>query len=277
MNPVYEKVIKCYECVRKMTDFEPKIGITLGSGLGGFADKIKCVKEVSYKDIEGFPVSTVPGHAGKFVFGYLDEVPVVVMSGRVHYYEGYDITDVVLPIRLMKLFGAEVFFVTNAAGGVNRDFNVGDLMMITNHISSFVPNPLIGENIEEFGTRFPDMTDVYTAKYQEIIKKCANDLGINIKQGTYCQTTGPSFETPAEVDMFRILGADAVGMSTVTEAITARHMGMKIAGISLITNKAAGLNEKPLTHEEVKAAGDEAAPKFEKIVKAVIKEIYQTL
>ena len=277
MNKVYDKLIKCLECVRSKTDFEPKIAITLGSGLGAYARNINSVAEINYHDIDGFPVSTVPGHAGKFIFGYLDEVPVVLMSGRVHFYEGYEISDVVLPIRLMKMLGAETFFVTNAAGGINYDYNVGDLMMINGHISSFVTNPLIGPNIDELGTRFPDMTDVYTASYQEIIKNAADSLGINIREGVYCQTTGPSFETPAEINMFRTIGVDAVGMSTVVEVIAARHMGMKIAGISLITNKAAGLNEEPLTHEEVKAAADAAAPKFEALVTESVKQIYKTL
>ncbi len=275
MNEIYEKVLRVTGCIREKTDFKPAVAITLGSGLGGFAKKVKCECEISYSEIEGFPVSTVPGHDGRFIFGYIDEVPVVLMSGRVHFYEGYSITDVVLPIRVMKLLGAESFFVTNAAGGINADFNVGDLMMITSHISSFVTNPLIGANIEELGTRFPDMTDVYTKEYQDIIRNAACDLGINIREGVYCQTTGPSFETPAEVNMFRILGADAVGMSTVVEVIAARHMGMKVSGISLITNKAAGLNESPLTHDEVKAAADEAAPKFEALVSAVVKGIYR--
>lgn len=266
MNPVYQKLQDTLSCVRKKTDFVPQIGLVLGSGLGGYAEQMDVVCEVDYHDIEGFPVSTAPGHAGKFEFGYLNEVPVVLMNGRVHYYEGYSMQDVVLPIRLMHLLGADTLFLTNASGGINPEFHVGDLMLITGHISSFVPNPLAGENINELGVRFPDMTHVYDEELQNIIRREAEKNGISIREGVYLQTAGPSYETPEEINMFRLLGADAVGMSTVVEAIAANHMGMKICGISCISNKAAGMNEKPLTQEEVKIAGEQAAPRFTKLV-----------
>lgn len=268
---VYEKLQNCYECVRKKTDFVPKAAIVLGSGLGDYAENIKVETEIPYSDIEGFPVSTVSGHAGKFIFGYIDEIPVVCMKGRVHYYEGYDVKDVVLPTRLMKLLGAEILFLTNAAGGVNTSFHAGDLMLITDHISLFAPNPLIGANIEELGVRFPDMSSVYDKKLQEIIRRKAKENDIYLQEGIYAQLTGPSFESPAEIRMMRTLGCDAVGMSTVVEAIAANHCGMRICGISCISNLAAGMTANPLTHEEVQEAADMAAPRFKKLVTESVK------
>ena len=277
MNQAYEKLTGCLECIRKKTDFVPKVGIVLGSGLGEYAEEIQVVKEIPYGEIEGFPVSTVPGHAGKFIFGYLDEIPVVCMKGRVHYYEGYPITDVVLPTRLMKLLGAQILFLTNAAGGVNTSFHAGDLMLIKDHISVFAPNPLIGQNIEELGVRFPDMSSVYDEELQELIKKTAKEQHIFLQEGIYAQLTGPSFESPAEIRMLRTLGCDAVGMSTVVEAIAANHMGMKICGISCISNLAAGLSKKPLCHEEVQEAADEAAPNYKRLVTGSVKAMRNLL
>lgn len=274
MNGIYDKLIHCFECVRKKTDFEPKVAIVLGSGLGDYAETLRVVDELSYGEIDGFPVSTVPGHAGKFIFGYIkddeasqqDEIPVVCMKGRVHFYEGYPISDVVLPVRLMKLMGAKVLFLTNAAGGVNTSFHAGDLMMIKDQIAVFAPNPLIGANMDELGTRFPDMSEVYDRDLQKVILRTAKENGIFLQEGVYAQLTGPSFESPAEIRMLRSLGCDAVGMSTVVEAIAANHMGMKICGISCICNLAAGMTANPLTHEEVQAAADEAAPRFKRLV-----------
>ncbi len=271
MNRVYEKLLSCYENVRKKTDFRPEAAIVLGSGLGNYAEQIKVAAEISYSEIEGFPVSTVPGHAGRFIFGYIDETPVVCMKGRVHYYEGYPISDVVLPIRLMKLMGAEILFLTNAAGGVNPSFHAGDLMMIKDQISVFAPNPLIGENIDELGVRFPDMSAVYDRELQDIIVKAAKENHIFLQEGVYAQLTGPSFESPAEIRMLRGMGVDAVGMSTVVEAIAANHMGMRICGISCISNLAAGMTANPLTHEEVQEAADMAAPNFMKLMTESVK------
>lgn len=266
-NAVYDKLLRCYECFKEKIDFKPEVAVVLGSGLGNFARTVEVVSELPYSDIEGFPVSTVPGHAGKFIFGYIEKVPVVLMQGRVHYYEGYQISDVVLPARLMKLMGARILFLTNAAGGINPAFHAGSLMMITDHISSFAPNPLIGPNIDELGTRFPDMTHVYDEDLQEILRSMAKQNDIELFEGIYAQMTGPSFESPAEIKMLQMLGASAVGMSTVVEAIAANHMGMKICGVSCISNLAAGMNTAPLTHEEVQEAANAVAPKFEKLLR----------
>ena len=270
MNLIYEKLQNCLRSVRDKTDFVPKVAIVLGSGLGDYADDIQVEYELSYSAIEGFPVSTVPGHAGKFIFGYVNEVPVVCMKGRVHFYEGYPISDVVLPIRLMKLMGAEILFLTNASGGVNANFNAGDFMLITDHIACFAPNPLIGANIEELGTRFPDMSEIYDKELAQIIRESAKEAGVPLQEGVYVQLTGPSFESPAEIRLLRTLGADAVGMSTVVEAIAANHCGMKICGISCVCNLAAGMTENPLTHVEVQEAADKAAPMFKRLMTAAV-------
>lgn len=275
MGQVYEKLQRCYENVRQKMEerhsmFVPKVAIVLGSGLGDFAETIKVEYELPYAEIEGFPVSTVPGHAGKFIFGYVGQVPVACMKGRVHYYEGYPISDVVLPIRLLKLMGAEILFLTNAAGGVNTSFQAGDLMMIKDHIAAFAPNPLIGPNVDELGTRFPDMSEVYDRDLQRLIRKTARENHIFLQEGIYAQLTGPSYETPADIRMLRLLGCDAVGMSTVAEAIAANHMGMKICGISCISNLAAGMTANPLSHKEVQEAADMAAPNFKKLVTEVV-------
>lgn len=271
MNEIYRKLLECRDCVRERTDFVPKVAIVLGSGLGDYADGIKVECEVPYGDIKGFPVSTVPGHAGKFLFGYIDNVPVVCMKGRVHYYEGYPVNDVVLPARLMHLLGAKILFLTNAAGGVNTSFHAGDLMLIRDHIAIFAPNPLIGPNIDELGTRFPDMSAVYDRALQEIIRNAARANGIFLQEGVYTQLTGPSFESPADIRALRALGTDAVGMSTVVEAIAAKHAGMRVCGVSCICNLAAGMTDAPLTHEEVQEAADRAAPNFKRLVTESVK------
>ena len=271
MGQVYEKLMRCYEDVRKRTAFVPKVAVVLGSGLGDYAEDIRVEYELPYSEIEGFPVSTVPGHAGKFIFGYIDQVPVACMKGRVHYYEGYPVSDVVLPVRLLKLMGAEILFLTNAAGGVNTSFHAGDLMLIRDHISAFAPNPLIGPNIDEMGPRFPDMSKVYDRELQKLIVGRAKENHIYLQEGVYAQMTGPSYESPAEIRMLRMLGCDAVGMSTVVEAIAANHTGMKICGVSCISNLAAGMSEHPLSHREVQEAADMAAPAFKRLVTEAVK------
>ena len=275
MNEIYEKLLRCYDSVKEKITFEPKVALVLGSGLGDYAVSIRVEAELPYGEIEGFPVSTVPGHDGKFIFGYVGEVPVVCMKGRVHYYEGYPISDVVLPTRLMYLMGARVLFLTNASGGVNPDYKAGDLMLMTDHIACFVPNPLMGENAPELGVRFPDMSEIYDNDLRQIIKDCAQKENIPLQEGVYLQLTGPSYESPAEVRMLKALGADAVGMSTAVEAIAANHLGMKICGISCVCNPAAGLSPQPLTHEEVQEAANKTAPLFKKLVTETILKIGQ--
>ena len=272
---VYEKLMKCYESIKDRIPFEPKVGLVLGSGLGNYADsgKIDVKATISYKDIEGFPVSTAPGHKGQFVFGYVGGVPVVCMQGRVHYYEGYAMSDVVLPIRLMKLMGAETLFLTNASGGIKQGVKAGSLMLLSDHITSFVPSPLVGANIAELGVRFPDMSHVYDEDLRMLAKKCACDLDIDLAEGVYIQFTGPQYETPAEIAMARTLGADCVGMSTACEAVAANHMGMRIIGISCIANLAAGISPNKLTEEEVLEAGKAVAGKFEALVTEIIKKL----
>ena len=267
---MYQKLKKCLESVRKKTDFQPETGLVLGSGLGDFADGIEFRELVEYSDIEGFPVSTVKGHKGRFVFGYVDSVPVMIMQGRVHYYEGYAMSDVVLPARLMGMMGAKRLFLTNAAGGVNENFRPGDFMMITDHIASAVPSPLIGANIEELGSRFPDMSEVYSLRLQEVIRRSAEECGIRLQEGVYVQLTGPNYETPAEIRMCRGWGGDAVGMSTACEAMAARHMGLEVCGISCITNLAAGISSEKLDHKEVQETADRVSADFKKLVTRVI-------
>lgn len=273
MNPIYEKLLACEKSVREKTDFVPRVALVLGSGLGDYAEQMKIEATVDYKDIDGFPVSTAPGHKGRFVFGYVGETPVVCMQGRIHFYEGYELSDVVLPIRLMARLGAEVLFLTNASGGIATGFKAGDLMLIKDHISFLVPSPLRGENIGELGVRFPDMSHIYDEALQQLVKKKSVELSIPIKEGVYIQTRGPQYESPAEINACRAFGADAVGMSTVVEAIAANHMGMKIVGISCVSNLAAGISPMPLSEEEVLEAGKKVAATFTKLVTGVIEEL----
>ena len=269
-NPVYEKLMGCFQTVKERIPFVPKVALVLGSGLGGFGERFQPEGVIPYEEIPGFPVSTVPGHEGRFLFAHVNGTPVVMMQGRVHYYEGYEISDVVLPIRLMKLMGARILFLTNAAGGLRQEFAEGALMMITDHIASFVPSPLRGENLEELGTRFPDMSRVYDPALQEILRQTARSLEIPLAEGVYLQFSGPAYETPHEVKMARLLGADAVGMSTACEAAVANHMGMKICGISCITNLGCGMTDRPLCHEEVQQAADRVADAFQRLVAEAI-------
>ncbi|MCL2392428.1 MAG: purine-nucleoside phosphorylase [Oscillospiraceae bacterium] len=273
MNDIYAKLESCLKQVKSKTNLIPKVALVLGSGLGGYAEEIDIEATLDYKDIEGFPVSTVPGHHGRFVFGHVGDVPVVVMQGRVHYYEGYNISDVVLPIRLMGLMGAEVLMLTNAVGSINKSFNVGDFMLISDHILYGVPSPLIGKNIEQLGTRFPDMSEIYKQSLNEQIKAAASSLDILLHEGVYLQTSGPNFETPAEIRAYGTIGADVVGMSTACEAVAANQMGIKVCGISCVSNMAAGISKTPLTHEEVQEMADKAAPQFKRLVTEAILRV----
>ena len=273
MTKAYERLLKCYQCFKDKINFKPEVALVLGSGLGDYADTIRVEAVLDYHDIEGFPVSTVSGHKGRFVFGDVGDVPVVLMQGRVHYYEGYSMEDVVLPTRLMKMMGARVLFLTNASGSVNYDYKAGDFMMITDQISNFVPSPLIGPNEEMLGERFSDMSEIYRKDLCEIIRGAAADLQIPLQEGTYIQLSGPNFETPHEVKMCRILGGDAVGMSTACEAIAANHMGMKVCGISCISNLGCGMTDQPLSEEEVKETADRVAPLFKQLITESIVRI----
>jgi len=250
---------------------EPQIAIILGSGLGGLVDHFGDTVEINYSDIPEFPQATVTGHAGKLVYGTLSGKRVLAMQGRFHYYEGYDISKVVFHIRVFRLLGIRNLLVTNAAGGINTGFKQGDIMLITDHISFFAPSPLRGRNIDEFGTRFPDMTNAYDRDLLEIARRSAKEAGVDVVEGIYAFTQGPMFETPAEIRALRVMGADAVGMSTVPEVITAHHAGMKVMGISCITNMAAGIMGQELNHEEVLDTTRKAEEKFVRLVKCIVE------
>lgn len=269
-----DKLMKCYEICKQKINFKPEVAIVLGSGLGDYAESLKIEATLPYSEIDGFPVSTVAGHKGRFIFGYEGDVPVVAMQGRVHFYEGYPMEDVILPIRLMGLMGAKVLFLTNASGGVNESFCPGDFMLIEDHISSFIPSPLIGPNKAELGTRFPDMSEVYNQELRDIIVRSAKEVDIELKKGVYLQFSGPAYETPAEIRMARILGADAVGMSTVCEAIAANHMGLEVCGVSCVTNMASGILKQPLNHKEVQETADRVAASFKRLMQRAVADIY---
>lgn len=254
--------------------FRPRVGLVLGSGLGFFADEsLDDPMVVPYADIPGFLRSTVEGHAGNLVFGSVGETPVVCMQGRFHFYEGYPLTEITQPVRVMKRLGIETLFLTNAAGGIREEWEPGTLMLIRDHINFLGTNPLIGPNIDSFGTRFPDMSVVYDASLRERARAQAASLGVGLEEGVYLATTGPSFETPAEIRAFRTLGADAVGMSTVPEAIVARHAGLRVIGISCITNQAAGISGQPLTHEEVAETANRVKGEFGRLVGAIVGQL----
>ncbi len=273
MTKVYERLQRCLKSIEDKIPFRPRLALVLGSGLGDYAERIEIEASIDYHEITDFPVSTVSGHKGRFVFGHIGSVPVVIMQGRVHFYEGYSIEDVVLPERLMHLMGAEILFLTNACGSANPAYQAGDFMLITDHILYSVPNPLIGANIEELGVRFPDMSEVYDPALRKEILAVAKEQGLSLREGVYMQFSGPSFETPAEVRMAHILGADAVGMSTACEAVAGRHCGMRICGISCISNLGAGLSEEPLSDEDVKVVANRVAPLFKKLVTEAIIRI----
>jgi purine-nucleoside phosphorylase len=251
----------------------PKFGIVLGSGLGNFTKEINIEKEISYSDIPHFPISTVEGHKGKLIFGNISGKKVVCMAGRFHFYEGYDAGQVVFPIRVMKLLGIEALLLSNAAGGVNPLFRVGDLMIITDHISFDIRNPLIGKNVEELGPRFPDMSEPYKKEFIQKAKAIAKQRGITLREGVYYGVTGPTFETKAEYKLVHILGADVVGMSTVQECIVANHMGLPVFAMSVITDLGIREEENKITHEEVLQAAKEAEPHFAAIFREMVSVI----
>lgn len=255
----------------RLGSFRPRVLLILGSGLGFLGDEVETPIRVPYGDVPHMRCSTAPDHRGQFVFGRLAGQDVAVMQGRLHTYEGWSMADAGYPVRLLRLLGAEILIVTNAAGAVNDSFTPGDIMLITDHIKLFGGGPLDGPNLEEFGPRFPDMSHVYTPALQEAARRSARELGLELRQGVYMYFPGPQFETPAEVRAARLLGADAVGMSTVPEAITAAHCGMKVLGLTLCTNMAAGVLEQPLSGQEVLEAANAAAPRFSALVKTCLE------
>lgn len=273
MTSVFKNLTLCFEQIRQKTDIIPETALVLGSGLNKFTYVIDVKCTIDYHSLTGFPVSTNPMHNGRFIFGYVHQKPIVAMDGRIHYYEGYTMEQVVIPIRLMKMLGAETLILSNAVGGIRKDLNVGDFMIINDHITSFIPSPLIGENIHELGTRFPDMSHVYNKELNNIIKQCAKELNIDIKEGIYLQTTGPNYETPAEIRAYQTLGADAVGMSTACEAMAAVHCGFKVCGISCITNKASGMSDEPLSDEDVAIAAAKSSDNFCKLIDLLITRL----
>ncbi len=257
--------------IQNKIDTSPTLGLILGSGLGVLADEIVDPIVISYKDLPHFPESTVSGHKGQLVIGLLEGQMVLAMQGRFHYYEGYTMEQVTFPVRVMNQLGIESVIITNAAGGINKSFNPGDLMVIVDHINMMGTNPLIGPNNEQLGVRFPDMSQVYYKDYIEHAETCALALGLDIQKGVYVGNTGPVYETPAEIKMLRTLGGDAVGMSTVPEAITAVHSGMRVLGISCISNMAAGILDRPLSHEDVIKTTEQIKSDFLQFIKKIIQ------
>ncbi|WP_373898391.1 purine-nucleoside phosphorylase [Haloimpatiens sp. FM7315] len=267
------KLKESVKYIKDIIDFDPEVGVVLGSGLGDLADEVQEKVIVKYADVPNMPSSTVKGHAGQFVFGKLKGKNVVMMQGRFHYYEGNSMSTLSLPIYIMKELGVTKLIVTNAAGGVKTDFVPGDLMIINDHINFACNNPLIGKNEEEIGPRFPDMSEAYNRELIKVAKDVSKDLGIEVKEGVYFMMTGPTYETPAEIRMVRALGGDAVGMSTVPEVIAANHAGIKVLGISCITNMAAGILDQPLNHLEVIETSNRVKKEFVDLVKGIIKNI----
>ena len=270
---MYNKINLAYSYIYSQYPKPIDLAIICGSGLGPLADKIENPIVIDYQDIPHFPVSTIPGHAGKLVIGQLSGKTVIAMKGRFHYYEGHDMDIVTLPIRVFAKLGIQSLIVTNACGGIREDLNPGQITLISDHLGFMAPSPLRGPNLDEFGPRFKDMTDIYTKEYRELAKEAAAKVNVDVKEGVYCFFKGPMFESPAEIRAFKILGADMVGMSTVPEAIVARHCGMKILGISLVTNKAAGLSGNELNHQEVMEAANHAEDHLIKLVEQFIKDM----
>ena len=270
---LYERAEHATRIIRSRVSVEPRIALVLGSGLGGFADDFDEAVAIPYEDIPGFVRSTAQGHAGRLVIGKVDSIPVVAMQGRVHYYEGYSLEEVTFPVRVFNLLGIKTLVLTNAAGGINVQLTQGALMMISDHVNLMGVNPLRGPNDERFGPRFPDMSAVYSPELQELVVEEARAINVEVRRGVYGALSGPSYETPAEIHLLRTLGADAVGMSTVPEAIVARHMGIEVLGISCITNMAAGISDAPINHEEVMATGARVRATFTELLQRVIGAI----
>jgi purine-nucleoside phosphorylase len=273
MDTVMELLDESKQLIRKRTKLVPDLGVILGSGLGSFADRVEEAVVVGYSELPGFPLSTVPGHAGRLILGRLSGRKVAIMQGRFHFYEGYSMDRVVLGVRLLGRLGAPIVIVTNAAGGIRPDLAPGDLMLIRDHINLMGQNPLVGPNIDVLGLRFPDMSDAYNKSLREQAKVIAQQLQIELKEGVFAAVSGPSYETPAEVQFLRLIGADAVAMSTVPEVIAACHMNMRVLGISCISNLAAGLSTKPLVHTEVTEIANNTQATFSKLLTGLIAHL----
>src|SRR5712691_12476033 len=272
-SSLYERAEKAARMIRTRANPDVSVAIVLGSGLGGFDEALTESIAISYRDIPGFARATVEGHAGQLVIGKAGEVTVAAMQGRFHFYEGYDLEEVTFPIRVLKLLGVRTLVLTNAAGALNVEFVPGSLMVISDHLNLLGANPLTGPNDDRFGPRFPDLTSVYAPELQNIVIEEARAMGLEMRRGIYAALSGPSYETPAEIHMVRTLGADAVGMSTVPEAIVARHMGMQVIGISCITNLAAGVSNRPIDHGQVMAVGERVRGQFTELLKRVVKKL----
>jgi len=274
-NPLttYDHAARAANFIRTRANADLSVGVVLGSGLGAFADDLGQSVSIRYDEIPGFAQATVEGHAGRLVIGSAEGVTVAAMQGRFHFYEGYSLEDVTFPIRVLKLVGVHTLILTNAAGSLNTEFTPGSLMIISDHINLMGVNPLIGPNDERFGPRFPDLTSTYDPELQNIVIEEAKVLELDMRRGVYAALSGPSYETPAEIHMVRTLGADAVGMSTVPEAIVARHMDMKVIGISCITNLAAGVSSRPVDHSQVIATGERVRSEFTELLKRVVKRL----
>jgi len=268
-----KKIKETSTFIQAVTGVKAEIGIILGTGLGGLVKEIRILKTIDYVDIPNFPVSTVEGHKGQLIFGKLGGRNVLAMQGRFHYYEGYDMQEVAFPVRVMNYLGINTLIVSNASGGLNPGFRVGDLMMINDHINMFGDNPLIGPNLDELGVRFPDMSMAYDLNLRRLARKIALENHIDLKEGVYIGVSGPTFETPAEYRMFRILGGDAIGMSTVPEVIAARHMGMSVFGISIITDSGVPGEIVEISHAEVQEVAMKAEPKMSLIIKELISSL----
>jgi purine-nucleoside phosphorylase len=270
---LYDRAQRAAEQVRSKTTVKPTVAIVLGSGLGAFADELTEATPISYREIDGFAQATVEGHAGKLVIGKAGEVPIAAMQGRFHFYEGYSLDEVTFPVRVLKLLGVKTLILTNAAGSLNTELTPGSLMIISDHINLMGVNPLIGSNDTRFGPRFPDLTSTYDPELQGLVIEEANAMNIDMRRGVYAALSGPSYETPAEIHMVRTLGADAVGMSTVPEAIVARHMDMSLIGISCITNLAAGVSNRPIDHSQVMEIGARVRAQFTELLRRVIAKL----
>ncbi|MBF0359600.1 MAG: purine-nucleoside phosphorylase [Oligoflexia bacterium] len=270
---MYEKIADAVKYIQSKKSFTPRVGVVLGSGLGCFGDFVENKIEISYKEIPNFFKTTIEGHKGKLLLGDIAGVAVAVLQGRVHYYEGHSIEEVVFPVRVLSQLGIKTLILTNASGGVNCSYRAGDLVLIEDHIDLTGNNPLVGPNLEKFGPRFPDMTYAYNREISNLFVQTAREMNYDLKKGVYCGLTGPSYETPAEIRMLRILGADMVGMSTVAESIAANHMGVKVAAISCVTNMAAGLLDQKLDHEEVKIEANKAMNIFTKLLTTTIAKL----